>query len=42
MLSAASAMSILADHPGWAFTILGLDALVVLALTVHGSEIRAH
>ena len=41
LLSAATAMSFVPDHPGWAFTILGLDALVILALTVHGADIRA-
>jgi hypothetical protein len=42
LLSAASAISLLPDHPGWVVAVLGVDALVVLALTVHGSEIRAH
>jgi hypothetical protein len=42
LLSAASAISLLPDHPGWVLAVLGVDALVVLALTVHGSEIRAH
>jgi hypothetical protein len=41
LLSAAAALTVLSDHPGWGFAVLALDALVVLALTVHGSEIRA-
>jgi hypothetical protein len=34
-------VTVLSEHPGWGLAVLGLDALVVLALTVHGSEIRA-
>jgi hypothetical protein len=41
VLSAASAISSFSDHPGWVFTVLGFDALIVLALAVHGAEIRA-
>jgi hypothetical protein len=41
LLSAASALTLLPEHPGWGLAALGLAALVVVALTVHGSEIRA-
>ena len=41
LLSGASVMSFLPDHPGWALTLLGLDVLIILALAVHGPEIRA-
>jgi hypothetical protein len=41
VLSALSALSFLESHPGWALTVLVVDVLIVVALTVHGSEIRA-
>lgn len=41
VLSAASALTFLGAHPGWALAVIALDVLVVLALTRHGAEIRA-
>jgi hypothetical protein len=41
VLSAAWALTVLPDHPGGAIAVLAVDTLAVLALTVHGSEIRA-
>ena len=41
LLSAAWALTVLPDHPAGAIAVLGADTLIVLALTIHGSEIRA-
>jgi hypothetical protein len=41
VLSAAASLSFLAEHPAWALTVIAVDAALVVALTRHGSEIRA-
>ncbi|MGZ8741786.1 MAG: DUF7144 family membrane protein [Nocardioides sp.] len=41
VLSALSAVSFLAEHPIWALAVIALDVTVVLALVLHGDEIKA-
>lgn len=41
LLSAVGSMAFLAAYPVWSLMIIALDVIVILALTVHGSEIRA-
>lgn len=41
MLSAVGSMAFLPTYPVWSLMIITLDVVVILALTVHGSEIKA-
>ena len=34
-------LSLLDGHPVWALVVVGVDLVVILALSVHGSEIKA-
>jgi hypothetical protein len=40
MVSAVGSLLFVAAHPAWSVLTLVLDVLVILALTVHGSEIK--
>lgn len=40
LLSAIVNVSFLAAYPLWSMTMIALDVVVILALTVHGSEIK--
>ncbi|CUR54188.1 conserved membrane hypothetical protein [metagenome] len=41
MLSAVVNLSFVAAYPVWSVTMLAVSVVVILALTVHGSEIKA-
>jgi hypothetical protein len=41
MLSAVGSLLFVAAHPAWSVLIIAVDVMVILALTVHGSEIKA-
>ena len=41
LVSAVGSLAFLAAHPLWSLMIIALDVVVVMALTVHGSEIKA-
>ena len=41
LISALTAVSFLSEHPVWALAVIALDVVVVLALVLHGDEIRA-
>jgi hypothetical protein len=40
MVSALVSVGFLAANPLWALIMIGLAVVVILALTVHGSEVR--
>jgi len=40
LVSAIINVSFLAAYPLWSMTMIALDVVVILALTVHGSEIK--
>jgi hypothetical protein len=41
LLSAIVNIGFLAAYPLWSLMMIALDVIVILALTVHGSEMRA-
>lgn len=41
MVSAVGSLAFLAAYPVWSLMVIALDVIVLLALTVHGSEITA-
>ncbi|HSE10670.1 MAG TPA: hypothetical protein VLB29_18545 [Nocardioidaceae bacterium] len=41
LVSAVGSLVFLAAHPLWSVIVIALDVVVILALTVHGSEIVA-
>jgi hypothetical protein len=41
LVSALTALSFLSEHPLWALVVIALDVTVVLALVLHGAEIKA-
>jgi hypothetical protein len=41
LVSGLVAISLFAGSPVWALALIALDLLIVVALTIHGSEIRA-
>ena len=41
LVSALTALSLLSEHPIWALAVIALDVTVVLALVLHGGEIKA-
>jgi hypothetical protein len=40
-VSAVGSLAFLAAYPVWSAMVIALDVVVIMALTVHGSEIRA-
>lgn len=41
LLSGLTALSFLSQHPAWALAVIAFDVVVVLALVLHGEEIKA-
>jgi hypothetical protein len=41
LVSAVGSLAFLAAYPVWSLMVITLDVIVILALTVHGSEITA-
>jgi hypothetical protein len=41
LVSAVGSLAFLAAYPVWSAMVIALDVVVIMALTVHGSEIRA-
>ena len=41
LVSALTAFSFLSEHPVWALSVITFDVVVVLALILHGAEIKA-
>jgi hypothetical protein len=41
VVSAVTSMAFLAAYPVWSVLVIALDVVLVMALTVHGSEIKA-
>lgn len=41
LVSAIVSMTFVAAYPVWSLLVIALDVVVILALTVHGSEIKA-
>ena len=41
LVSALVSMTFIAAYPVWSLMVIALDVVVILALTVHGSEIQA-
>lgn len=41
LVSAIGSMAFIAAYPVWSLMVIALDVVVIMALTVHGSEIKA-
>lgn len=41
LMSAVGSMAFIAAYPAWSLMVIALDVVVIMALTIHGSEIKA-